>query len=77
MATAVVEERQLLKSLRWWDGFAIAMCNPGFLFAGLGYWQVWHKLTAGLGTLPVASPGDNAPVAGPRPAGHHAGAVVV
>jgi amino acid transporter len=37
MATAVVEERQLLKSLRWWDGFAIALCNPGFLFGSLGY----------------------------------------
>ncbi len=32
----------------------------GCLFAGLGYRQVWHKLTAGLGELPVASPGDNA-----------------
>jgi hypothetical protein len=32
----------------------------GGLFAGLGYRQVWHKLTAGLGALPVASPGDNA-----------------
>jgi hypothetical protein len=32
----------------------------GCLFAGLGYRQVWHKLTAGLGSLPVASPGDNA-----------------
>src|ERR1700761_2212679 len=37
MATAVVEERQLLKSLRWWDGFTIAMCNPGFLFGSLGF----------------------------------------
>ena len=37
MATAVVEERQLLKSLRWWDGFTIAMCNPGFLFGTLGF----------------------------------------
>ncbi len=37
MAEAVVEERHLIKSLRWWDGFAIAMCNPGFLFASLGY----------------------------------------
>ncbi|MBV9047307.1 MAG: APC family permease [Solirubrobacterales bacterium] len=37
MATAVVEERQLLKTLRWWDGFAIALCNPGFLFGSLGY----------------------------------------
>ena len=32
----------------------------GGLFAGLGYRQVWHKLTAALGALPVASPGDNA-----------------
>jgi hypothetical protein len=32
----------------------------GCLFAELGYRQVWHKLTAGLGQLPVASPGDNA-----------------
>jgi len=37
MAEAVVEERHLIKSLRWWDGFTIAMCNPGFLFASLGY----------------------------------------
>jgi amino acid transporter len=37
MATAVVEERQLIKSLRWWDGLAIAMCNPGFLFGSLGF----------------------------------------
>jgi Insertion element 4 transposase N-terminal/Transposase DDE domain len=32
----------------------------GCLFAELGYRQVWHKLTAGLGTLPVAHPSDNA-----------------
>ena len=37
MAEAVVEERQLIKSLRWWDGFSIAMCNPGFLFGCLGF----------------------------------------
>ncbi len=37
MATAVVEERQLLKSLRWWDGFVIALCNPGFMIAFLGF----------------------------------------
>lgn len=37
MATAVVEERQLLKSLRWWDGFVIGLCNPGFLIASLGF----------------------------------------
>ncbi len=29
MATAAVEERQLLKSLRWWDGFTIALCQSG------------------------------------------------
>src|SRR5260221_4751034 len=37
MAEAFVEERQLLKSLRWWDGFVIALCNPGFLVASLGF----------------------------------------
>jgi amino acid transporter len=37
MAEAFVEERQLLKSLRWWDGFVIALCNPGFLIASLGF----------------------------------------
>ncbi len=28
---------QLLKTLRWWDGFVIALCNPGFLLGCLGY----------------------------------------
>ena len=37
MAEAVVEERQLLKSLRWYDGFVIALANPGFLLGSLGY----------------------------------------
>jgi Insertion element 4 transposase N-terminal/Transposase DDE domain len=32
----------------------------GCLFAELGYRQVWHKLAAGLGQLPVAHPSDNA-----------------
>src|ERR1700745_918217 len=36
-ASAVVEERQLLRTLRWWDGFVIALCNPGFLLGRLGY----------------------------------------
>jgi amino acid transporter len=36
-AQATIEERQLLKSLHWWDGFVIALCNPGFLIAGLGF----------------------------------------
>ncbi|MDQ6819747.1 MAG: APC family permease [Actinomycetota bacterium] len=35
MATATVEERELLKSLRWWDGFTIALANPGFLLGSL------------------------------------------
>lgn len=37
MAEAFVDERQLLKALRWWDGFVIALCNPGFLIASLGF----------------------------------------
>jgi amino acid transporter len=37
MAEAFVEERQLLKTLRWWDGFVIALCNPGFLIAAVGF----------------------------------------
>jgi amino acid transporter len=37
LATATVEEVQLLKTLRWWDGFVIALCNPGFLLASLGF----------------------------------------
>ena len=32
-AQATIEERHLLKSLNWWDGFVIALCNPGFLIA--------------------------------------------
>jgi amino acid transporter len=37
VAEATIEERQLLKSLHWWDGFVIALCNPGFLIASLGF----------------------------------------
>ena len=37
MAEAAVEERQLLKALRWYDGFVVALANPGFLIAALGY----------------------------------------
>jgi amino acid transporter len=36
-AGAVIEERQLLKSLRWYDGFVIALANPGFLIGSLGF----------------------------------------
>jgi amino acid transporter len=37
VAEAAIEERQLLKALHWWDGFVIALCNPGFLIASLGF----------------------------------------
>ena len=37
VAEAVVEERQLLKKLRWYDGFVIALATPGFLLGSLGY----------------------------------------
>lgn len=37
MATAAVDERQLLKTLRWYDGFVIALANPGFLLLSLAY----------------------------------------
>ena len=36
-AGAAIEERQLLKALRWYDGFVIALANPGFLLGSLGY----------------------------------------
>src|SRR3954470_17874462 len=36
MATAVVEERELLKTISWFDGFVGALANPSFLITGLG-----------------------------------------
>ncbi len=36
VAEAVVEERQLLKKLRWYDGFVISLATPGFLLGSLG-----------------------------------------
>ena len=36
-AGAVIEERQLIKALSWYDGFVIALANPGFLLGSLGY----------------------------------------
>ena len=39
MAVAQVEERHLLKKLRWYDGFVICLANPGFLLGSLG-WSV-------------------------------------
>jgi amino acid transporter len=37
MAEVVVDERRLLKTMRWWDGFIIGLANPGFLLVGLGF----------------------------------------
>jgi amino acid transporter len=37
VAEAVIDDRQLLKTLRWYDGFVIALANPGFLLGSLGY----------------------------------------
>jgi amino acid transporter len=36
VAAAEVEERDLVKAMSWWDGFMIALANPGFLLAALG-----------------------------------------
>jgi amino acid transporter len=35
--SAKPNETQLLKALNWYDGFVIALCNPGFLIGFLGY----------------------------------------
>ena len=37
MAEVAVDERRLLKTMRWWDGFIIGLANPGFLLVGLGF----------------------------------------
>lgn len=37
MAEALIEERELLKALRWYDGFVVALANPGFLIGELGF----------------------------------------
>jgi amino acid transporter len=34
---ATFDERQLLKTMRWWDGFLVALANPGFLIASFGF----------------------------------------
>lgn len=36
MATAVVADREMIKAMRWYDGFVIAMSNPTFLITALG-----------------------------------------
>jgi amino acid transporter len=37
VAEATIEERQLLKSLNWYDGFVIGLCQPAFLLGSLGF----------------------------------------
>jgi amino acid transporter len=34
---AMIEERELRKALRWYDGFVTALTNPGLLIGSLGY----------------------------------------
>ena len=36
MATAVIGERELLKTISWFDGFVVALANPSFLITALG-----------------------------------------
>ena len=36
MASAQVEERELLRAMSWYDGFVVAMANPTFLLTSLG-----------------------------------------
>ena len=36
MAIAQVKERELLKTISWFDGFVVALANPSFLITSLG-----------------------------------------
>ena len=36
-AEVAVDERRLLKTMRWWDGFVIGLANPGFLLVGVAF----------------------------------------
>ena len=36
VAHVEIEDRELLKTMRWWDGFVVCLANPGFLIAALG-----------------------------------------
>src|SRR5690349_19776200 len=36
VATAHVEERELLQAMTWYDGFVVALANPSFLITSLG-----------------------------------------
>jgi amino acid transporter len=46
MAEVAVDERRLLKTISWWDGFVIGLANPGFLLVGL--WGSTIALGGGL-----------------------------
>jgi amino acid transporter len=37
VAEVAVDERRLLKTMRWYDGVVIGLANPGFLLVGLAY----------------------------------------
>lgn len=37
IAFAGVDERRLLKTMHWYDGFVMALSNPGFIIASLGF----------------------------------------
>lgn len=37
MAEVAVDERRLLKTMRWYDGVVIGLANPGFLLVGLAF----------------------------------------
>lgn len=37
VAVAEVDERQLLKTMHWYDGFVMTLSNPGLIIASLGY----------------------------------------
>ncbi|TDU02146.1 amino acid/polyamine/organocation transporter (APC superfamily) [Streptomyces sp. 846.5] len=36
-ATITVDDRALLKTMHWYDGFVMALSNPGFIIANIGY----------------------------------------
>jgi amino acid transporter len=36
-AVARIDTHQLLKTMHWYDGFVVALANPGFIIASLGY----------------------------------------
>ncbi len=41
MAEVAVDERRLLKSMRWYDGVVIGLANPGFLLVGIAFSVVY------------------------------------